>query len=168
MAIAYMLMGDTTNSLVVFDRLLAEAANTSCDVVVNVVRIYNSQKKYNDVIRIMNICLSNCPVDNNTPYCYYLLGTANFELKNFDASIIALKKAIEINPLYFFAYIYLGDVYINQKNNAEGEKLFDYVIETAKTEPEKYANELGMAFGKIAGQKLNAKKYQELQKVAKQ
>ena len=95
-----------------------------------------------------------------------MLGTAYFELKNVDASITALQKAIEINPEYYFAYIYLGDIYCFQKNINEGEKQFQYVIENAKSDPTNNANAINQAFSKLAGTKLEAKKYADLIKIA--
>ncbi|MDR0926234.1 MAG: tetratricopeptide repeat protein [Ignavibacteria bacterium] len=168
-ALSYLFLGDTTNALTTFNELFEMAPAENCDIMLLVgARICNPRKMYSEVIRILSLRNTTCDADENTPYCYYLIGTANFELKNIDASIAALQKSIEVNPQYYYAYIYLGDVYINQKNVAEGEKLFNFVIDNAKADVTKYSNELNIAFQKLAGQKLDAKKYGDLQKIAKQ
>jgi len=158
LALAYMLSEDTTSALNIFDRVLATSPRLICDRIISIARIHNSHKRLEDVIRVLTISTNNCPIDNTTPYCYYLIGTSQFELKNIDASIAALNKAIEIDSNYFFAYIYLGDIYIHQKNPTEGEKLFEYVINRAKDNPTKYSNELNMVFQKLAGNRLEAKR----------
>ena len=168
LTLSYMRAEDTTNALIIFDRILKESPTTMCDFMLSFARIYNVRKDYENVIRILTIAVNSCPKDNNTPYCYYLIGISNFELKNVDAAITALQKAIDIDPMYFFAHIYLGDIYINQKNIAEGEKMFDYVLENGKTDPAKYNNELNMAYQKLCGNKLEAKRYSDLQKLARQ
>ena len=167
LALSYLFTEDTTNSLIMFDRLLSVAPTDNCDIITNVVRLYNARKEYEGVIKTVNTCINNnCPIDNSTPFLYYLLGTAHFELKNVDASISALQKAIEINPQYYFAYIYLGDIYCLQKNISEGEKQFQYIIENAKSDPVTNANAINQAFSKLAGNKLDAKKYADVIKIA--
>ena len=162
-ALAYLFTEDTTNALATFDRLFAIDPEGSCNLIINVARIHNSRKDFEGIIRTINIAINNnCAVDNNTPYMYYLLGTAHFELKNIDESIAALQKAIEINPQYYFAHIYLGDIYCFQKNITEGEKQFQFVIDNAKLDPENNINSLNQAYSKLAGTKLDAKKYNDL------
>jgi tetratricopeptide (TPR) repeat protein len=163
-----MLAADTTRALGHFDRLLQEAPTQACALIVNIARIYNNRKQFEDVIRVLTISTNACPVDNNTPYCFYLIGTANFELGNIDASIVAMQRALEINPNYHFASIYLGDIFIHQKNVTEGEAQFNKVVDACKGEAEKFKQELNMAFGKICGIKLDQKKYNDLQRVARQ
>jgi superkiller protein 3 len=167
LARAYLSYEDTTNSLIIFDRLLKVAGAENCHLIANIARIYNSRKDFDGVIRTVNAGVNNCPVDNNTPYLYYLLGTAYFELKRVDDAIAALQKAIEINPKYYWAYIYLGDIYFSQKNVVEGERQFNFVIEDAKSDPETFKNELNSAYSKLAGIALDAKKYKDLERVAK-
>jgi tetratricopeptide (TPR) repeat protein len=158
LALSYMRTEDTVNALSTFDRILLTSPKFVCDLAVSIARIYNAQKKYEDIIRVLTISTNNCPTDTNTPYNYYLIGTSHFELKNIDAAIEALQKAIAIDSNYFFAYIYLGDIYIHQKNISEGEKLFDYVINNARNNPARYTNELNMVFQKLAGNRLEAKR----------
>jgi tetratricopeptide (TPR) repeat protein len=170
LALAYLFAQDTTNSLTAFDRLLSVAPVENCgDVILNVARIYNARKQFENVIKTINISINNnCPDDKNTPYLYYLLGTANFELKNIAAAIDALQKAIQINPQYYFVYIYLGDIYYNQKNNVEGEKQFRFVIDNAKTDVATNANVINMAFQKLAGNRLETKKYNDIVTLGKE
>ena len=168
LALSYLFNEDTTNSLATFDKLLSVSPVDNCDVILNVARIYSNRKDYDGVVKTINVAVKNdCPVDNNTPYLYYLLGTAYFELKNIDEAIAVLKKAIEINPQYYFAYIYLGDVYVFQKNNLEGEKQFQLVIENAKSDPVTNLNALNQAYSKLAGTKLDAKKYNDIISIGK-
>ena len=166
LALAYLFSEDTTNALTTFDRLLTIAPSDNCDIIINVIRLYNTRKAYDGIIKTTKINIdNNCPIDNNTPYLYYLLGTAYFELKDVAQSINALQKAIEINPQYYFAYIYLGDIYCNQKNTTEGEKQFQYVIDNAKSDITNNANAITQAFSKLAGSRLDAKKYNDLIKI---
>jgi len=158
LALAYMRNTDTTNALTIFDRVLNDNPRAICDLIVSIARIHNTHKRYEEIIRVLTIGVNTCPKDNNTAYCYYLIGTSQFELKNIDAAIDALNKAIEVDPNYFFAHIFLGDIHIHQKNQAEGEKLFDYVINNAKENPTKHTNELNMVFQKLAGNRLEAKR----------
>lgn len=168
-ALAYLFNADTTNALIIFDRLLAIASTDNCDLIANVVRVYNSRKDYEGIIRTVNIAINNnCPVDiNTTPYLYYLLGTAHFELNQVDEAIAALQKSIEINPKFYWSYIYLGDIYFSQRNIAEGERMFNFVIDDAKDDPETFRNELNAAFSKIAGIALDAKRYKDLERISK-
>ena len=167
LALSYLFIGDTTTALSNFDNLMIIAPGENCGIIPNIARLYNSRKDFEGVIRTVNVSIKNCPVDNNTPYLYYLLGTAYFELKRVDESIAALQKAIEINPKYYWAYIYLGDIYFSQRNVAEGEKQFNFVIEDAKAEAENFKNELNSAFSKLAGIALDAKKWKDLERIGK-
>ena len=168
LARAYLSNEDTTNALITFDRLLTVAPAENCHLIANIARIYNSRKDFAGVIRTVNVSINaNCPVDNATPYLYYLLGTAQFESGNVDAAIAALRKSIEINPRYYWAYIYLGDIHFSQKNIADGERKFNLVIEAAKAEAETFRNELNAAFSKLAGIALDAKRYRDLERVSR-
>jgi len=166
-ALAYLFFGDTTHALTTFDRLLTETPKENCDVVANVARIYNSRKDFAGIIRTVNAGVSNCPVDNTTPYLYYLLGTAQFESGNIEAAITALRKAVEINPKYYWAYIYLGDIHFSQNNISAGERKFNFVIDDAKLEAENFKNELNQAFSKLAGIALDAKRWRDLERLSR-
>ncbi|MBW5382870.1 tetratricopeptide repeat protein [Brachyspira pilosicoli] len=75
---------------------------------------YNSVIKYNlEIIKlygdIKNIKDKNHI--NNYAGAFYNIGTAKYELKDYDESIEYLNKAIEINPYFSIAYVYRGIAY---------------------------------------------------------
>lgn len=169
LALSTLMATDTTKAFGYFNTLFEKFPNENCNVMLLVgARLYYSKKMYGDAIRTLTQYVTNCPQTDEFPYAYYIMGISNFELKNTDAAITALNKAIEINPDYYFAHIYLGDILVGQKKQAEGEAEFNFVIEKAKSDPVKYKNELNMAFQKFAGIRLDAKKYTDLNKICKQ
>jgi tetratricopeptide (TPR) repeat protein len=129
--------------------------------------ILKPMKQYNEMIRILSLRNNTC-TDEYTAFSLYSIGTAHYELTNVDSAIANLNKAIEIDSNYHWAHIYLGDIFYSQKNTVEAEKHFSFVVNNAKLDLEKYKNELAAAYSKQAGIKLDAKKYKDLEKVAKE
>ena len=171
LAFSFLLAGDTSNAITAFEKLFQKDPHYYCDIMLLVgSRIYRPMKKHEEAINILTSRVNNCSDESereNNSYCYYLIGTSHFDLKQIDEAIDALKKSIELNPNNFWAYIYLGDVYWFQKNIPEGEKQFNLVIENCKSNTEKYKNELNTAFQKLCDNRLQSKKYKELEKFAK-
>ena len=168
LALSYLLGGDTVNALTNFNRLFEIAPKENCEMMVRVgTAILRPMGKLEETVKILKLRNQICN-DEHDAFAHYSLGTAYYDLKNVEASIEAIKRAIEINPRYFWAYIYLGDIYCAQKNIAEGEKQFAFVIENAKGDIANSRNELHAAFVKLAGLKLEAKQFRDLERIAKE
>lgn len=169
-AISTLFLQDTANALVLFNELFEVAPEQSCSFMLLVAnQILKPQKRYAEMIEVLKKRLgtSACS-DNNDAFCYYTMGTGYFSLNDTAKAIETLKKAIEIQPEFYWAHIYLGDIYYSMKNMTESEAAFNLVIEAGKADPEKYKNELNAAFQKIASARLDGKKYADLEKIAKE
>ncbi|MFD2562717.1 hypothetical protein [Aquimarina rubra] len=73
-------------------------------------RINYSQGKYREVIKN---CDEYFQVNSTDPELYFIRGTANDMLMNFEKSIVDYSKAIELFPNYFQAYANRGTAKIN-------------------------------------------------------
>lgn len=166
------LMGEDTNSAITaFNRLFKVNPQQHCDLILLVgSRILRPMKRFEEAIQTLTLRVNSCDTESerdNNAFCYYLIGTSHFDLNQIEESMIALNRSIELNPNNYWAYIYLADVYYFQKNVAEGERLLNLVIEKGKADTERYKNELNTAFQKLCGNRLETKKYRELERVAK-
>jgi len=73
-------------------------------------RINSSQRNYNEVIKN---CDDYFKINSKDPELYFIRGTANDMLRNFEQSIIDYSIAIELFPNYFQAYANRGTAKIN-------------------------------------------------------
>ena len=60
---------------------------------------------------------------------WYLVGQCQSHLGKYTEAIASLNRSVEIDPLYFKSYYYLGLVYHNQRNFAEAKRAWEKVLE---------------------------------------
>ena len=132
-------------------------------------QILKPQQKYQEMIDILQLKLNtNICSDENDAFCYYTIGTGYFTLNDTTKAIEALEESLKLNSKFYWSNIYLGDIYYAMKNIKASEEQFNKVIVEAQEDKEKYKHELNASFQKKASIRLDSKKYNELEKIAKE
>ena len=76
-----------------------------------------------------NKCLEIINENNNNSEFFNIFAIILFQLKEYEESISKWKKAIELNPKYFFAYNNLGNAFLKLKKNDQALINFNKAIE---------------------------------------
>lgn len=79
---------------------------------------YIEQQRYSEARELLDKAISKDP---NNPIYYFSLGILDDNMKNQDAAINAMKKAIELNPKYAVAYFNLGRIIAEKYDKLDGE-----------------------------------------------
>ena len=90
--------------------------------------IFDLIKKGN-FIEAKNKCIEINDKNNNNSEFFNIFAIILFQLKEYDKSIDKWKKALELNPKYFFAYNNLGNAFLNLKKYNEAITHFNKAIE---------------------------------------
>ena len=90
--------------------------------------IFSLIKKRN-FIEAKNKCIEINDKNNNNSEFFNIFAIILFQLKEYDESIDKWKKALELNPKYFFAYNNLGNAFLNLKKYDEAITCFNKAIE---------------------------------------
>ncbi len=169
-AISNLFSKDTDNAVIIFKELFKIAPEESCNFMYLVAnQILKPQQKYQEMIDILQLKLNtNVCSDENDAFCYYTIGTGYFTLNDTTKAIEALEESLKLNSKFYWSNIYLGDIYYAMKNIKASEEQFNKVIVEAQEDKEKYKHELNASFQKKASIRLDSKKYNELEKIAKE
>ena len=101
--------------------------------------IFNLIKKGN-FIEAKNKCLKIITENNNNSEFFNIFAIILFQLKEYDESINKWKRAVELNPQYFFAYNNLGNALLNLKKYDEALTNFNKAIEIKPDFSDAYNN----------------------------
>ena len=93
------------------------------------INIIFSLVKKGNLIEAKNKCIEINDQNNNNSEFFNLFAILLFQLKDYDESINKWKKAVELNPKYFFAYNNLGNAFLNLKKYEEAITCFNKAIE---------------------------------------
>ena len=75
--------------------------------------------KKGKLIEAKNKCIEINDKNNNNSEFFNIFAIILFQLEEYDKSIDKWKKALELNPKYFFAYNNLGSAFLNLKKYDE-------------------------------------------------
>ena len=90
--------------------------------------IFDLIKKGN-LVEAKNKCIEINDKNNNNSEFFNIFAIILFQLEEYDKSIDKWKKALELNPKYFFAYNNLGNAFLNLKKYNEAITHFNKAIE---------------------------------------
>ena len=85
--------------------------------------------KKGNLIEAKNKCIEINDKNNDNSEFFNIFAIILFQLKEYDESINKWKKAVELNPKYFFAYNNLGNAFLNLKKYNEAITCFNKAIE---------------------------------------
>ena len=85
--------------------------------------------KKGNFIEAKNKCIEINNKNNDNSEFFNIFAIILFQLKEYDESINKWKKAVELNPKYFFAYNNLGNAFLNLKKYDEAITCFNKAIE---------------------------------------
>lgn len=166
---AYLLNLDTTNAIATWREAVAINPDENCKVMDQMGYVLQKQKKYKEAIEILEkrATTDACNQDSTSKMhiVYYLIGSSYLYDGQPEPAIKNLIKSTEYKPDFYFAMINLGDAYAQTEQFDKADSTFNYVIEHADTVEGKFA--LQNAFSKLAGLKLDNKKFQDVIKVGK-
>lgn len=162
------LSGDTLSAIKNFRKAIDMDKENNCNLMYFLGTLLSSQKNYaaSNEILLMRLNTGTCQ-DSLNSKVYYIIGS-NFIFSNqADSSITYLEKSLELDPKNMFAEIYLGDAYIQIKNEKLGLDKYKSVIAKEEADPTLNRNALLQAFAKLSNYYLDKKNYQELNKNSK-
>ncbi len=166
---AALMAGDTNTAVEKWKQAIEMDPTANCQLMFVLGTSLNKMQRYDEAIEILSKRLNVAGCDDSTTFMiHYFIGLSEFFNGNSQAAIEPLVKASELNPGFLWSTIYLGDVYANLKNDAKAEQCFNSAVSTGTANAELYKNELNQAFFKLAGMKLDQKKYKDLEKIGRQ
>lgn len=165
---AALFAGDTNTAVEKWKQAIDMDPVQNCQLMYILGSSLYKMKRYSEAVEILSKRLNVAECKDSTDFMiYYFIGLSYvFDSKPADA-IPVFKKAIENNPNFLWSGVYLADAYAAIDSTKLAEEEFGKVISTGKTDPAKYKSELNTAFGKLAGMKLDQKKFKDLENVAK-
>lgn len=159
---------DTTTAIAVWKDAINKDPENNCQLMYILGTSLNRMKRYDEAIEILTKRLTtNTCQDSLVSTVHYFIGLASFFSGKNDEAIKAFEASLATNPNNTWALVYLADVYAAKSDLAKSEETFLKAIQVAKTDKVKYKNELNQSYFKIAGMKLDAKKFGELEKITK-
>lgn len=115
------------------------------DIYKSLGEIYIQQKKFKDAENTYRLILDLSPGDSEA---HFYLANIYDELKNRDAAIVELKKALELKPDYHEALNYLGYLYVEENKNLDQAEIM--IKKALEMEPNNgaYVDSLGWFYFK--------------------
>lgn len=160
--------GDTTSAINYWKKSIDLDKEGNCVLMYFLGTVLNSIKIYDESSNILKLRLNtqSCSDDNDSKI-YYIIGQ-NFIFSNQpDSAIIYLEKSLEIDPNNMFAIVYLGDAYIQMKNQKKGMDYYRMVITKYDSDNTINQSAVIQAYAKLSNLILESKNYAELNKVTK-
>ncbi len=160
--------GDTTSAINYWKKAIEMDAEGNCVLMYFLGTVMNSIKMYDESNKILKQRLqTNGCSDENDGKVYYIIGQ-NFIFSNMpDSAIVYLEKSLQIDPNNIFSVVYLGDAYVQMKNQKKGMEYYKMV--TNKYDSDNTINQSAViqAYAKLSNLILESKNYAELNKITK-
>ncbi len=160
--------GDTATAIKVWKKAVELDAEGNCQLMYFLGATLSRMREYDEAIALLEKRINtNVCSDSSDFIIYYTIGTSYFFNGNAQAALEPLKKAVELNSNFLWSRIYLADVFANLGDLENAEEQFNNTIMAGLLDKEKYKSELTQAYVKIAGMKLEQKKFRDLEKIGK-
>ena len=170
-------MGDTARALDIYQETIEMYPGETCRLMLGIGKTLIPRQEYDRAIYLLRkrVTTPDCQNDRDVE-AYYWLGRTYFlaadaaadSLKpmKLDSAEWALKEAVATDSTYLNSYVYLGDVYAAQENYDAAVDNFEYAIEQAGQDTTDTGQQIiKMSYSKLAGIKLDQKKYSELVRI---
>lgn len=165
---ASLFSGDTNTAVQKWKQAIEMDAPGNCQLMYILGTSLNKMKRYDEAVEVLQKRLNVGECADSLDYIiHYFIGISNFFNTKTLQAVEPLNKAISLNPEFLWSRIYLGDVYANMDSLQLAENQFNLAITKGTTDPVKFKNELNQAYFKLAGMKLDQKKFKDLEKVGK-
>jgi tetratricopeptide (TPR) repeat protein len=160
--------GDTLAAFENFQKSIDLDKENNCPLIYFYGTLLNVRKEYaksNDILMTW-LNTSTCK-DSIFDKIYYIIGTNYLFTTQPDSAITYFEKSLQTNPNNIYAEIYLGDAYIQIKNQKAGIDKYLSVIQKYESNPEINKNAVIQAYAKYCNILLDQKNFQTLNKYAK-
>lgn len=166
---AYLMNKDTNNAIATWQEAVNIDPEQNCQFMDQMGYILQKQKKYPEAIQILEKRLETetCETDK-IHIVYYLIGTSYLFNRQPEPAVENLNKAVENDSTFFFAMISLGDAYTQLEEFGKADTTFQNIIDLAISDTTNNKFALQNAFSKLAGIKLDNKKFNDVIQVGKQ
>lgn len=160
--------GDTTKAIEYWRKSISMDTEGNCVLMYFLGTVLNSMKRYAESTEILNLRLDtkSCS-DENDSKVYYMIGQNYLFDNNAEQAITYLEKSLELDPNNMFALVFLGDAYIQMKNQKKGMDYYRMVINKYDSDNTINANAVTQAYAKLSNIILESKNYAELNKISK-
>lgn len=165
---AALFAGDTNTAVERWKQAIEMDPEANCQLMYILGTSLNKMKRYDEAVEVLQKRLSISYCNDSLDHIFhYFIGISYFFDGKSAQAIAPLENAIKLNPDFLWAGIYLADVYANMEDPTKAEEQFNAVIARGTTDIEKFKSELNQAYAKLAGMKLEQKKYRDLEKVGR-
>jgi len=160
--------GDTATAIKVWKKAVDMDTEGNCQLMYFLGSTLSRMKNYDEAISLLEKRINTKVCSDSTDFIiYYTIGTSYFFNGNAQSALEPLKKAVELNSNFLWSRIYLADVYANLGDLYNAELEFNNTILTGLLDKDRYKSELNQAYAKMAGIKLEQKKYRDLEKIGR-
>ncbi len=161
--------GDTLGAFENFQKSIDLNKENNCPLLYFYGSLLNGKKEYAKSNDILLSWLNNgtCQDSSLTDKVYYIIGVNYLFNSQPDSAISYFDKSLKIKPDNVFADIFMGDAYIQIKNQKAGIEKYLNVIQKYETNNELNKNAVIQAYAKYCNILLDQKNFQALNKYAK-
>ncbi len=136
---AYDSIGEYENAIRELERAIELKRNLG-EAYINLSSAYNNRGEYSESIKILEKARQSSPDVTGLAMFWNNLGVAYRKMGEHDKALVALQRAIEIEPKLAMAHLNLGTVYADQKRFDKAEESFKEAIRLDDKLVEAYAN----------------------------
>lgn len=160
--------GDTTNAIKYWKKSIEMDSEGNCVLMYFLGTVLNAIKEYDESTKVLKLRLNTTTCsDENDSKIYYIIGQNFIFNGQVDSAVVYLGKSIELDPNNMFALVYLGDAYIQMKNQKKGMEQYRIVISKYDTDNSINQSAVVQAYAKLSNLLLDSKNYSELNKITK-
>jgi tetratricopeptide (TPR) repeat protein len=160
--------GDTASAFQYFQKSMDLNKEDNCVLMYFYGTLLNAAKQYAQSNNVLFTRLNTTACqDSLNGKIYYIIGTNFLFNSQPDSASVYLQKALQLDPTNIFADVFLGDAYVQMKDNKKGMDKYLEIITKSESNPEINKNAVIQAYAKYCNLLLDAKNFNLLNKYAK-